>query len=396
MSFLSFHATRLVPAVVLALCLLPKTGSAETSLSLGEEGLGGITAATPFDIPTLSETVTSVVWTRDVREIEDGTRTVIEAMLAGETGFTLFGDGLGPIAGIEIASPQISNRLGPRVGDSYQSTLRNGQLGSCWSGMEAQSGSVICKAAQTERVRYLFSGRWNGPDGQIPPTSILSGWTIEKITWRPNRFADVEKPVQTPDTRPAYDCSKAQGLIEELVCGSAELVRLDRRLNGAYDKRLASATPAEKRILRAEQRGWIKGRNECWKSVDPYQCTLGTYTDRIAELSMDHTSLPGTAWVGIRIAGDTVPSDVDINLSFGEDGRLTGSSGCNRFFSTYNLDARDMKIDHIGGTRRMCPKIQMLAERRFLEALERVDGWATRNDNLILFGRGAELTFERM
>lgn len=396
MSFPNFPSTRLVPAVVVALCLLPKTGAAETPLSLDEKGLGGITAATPFDLSTLRETVPSVAWTRDVRETEDGRKTVFLASSQGTMGFSVHGDGRRRIARIDIGSPLVWNRLGPRVGDTFQSTRQNGQLGSCWSGMEAQSGAVICAATQTERVSYMFTGRWNGPDGQMPPASILSGWTIEKITWRPDRFASVGRPAHTPDAGPAFDCSKAQGSIEELICGSAELARLDRHLNTAYAERLAAVTPAEKRNLRAEQRGWIKGRNECWKSSDPYQCAVGTYTDRIAELSMDHSSIPGTAWVGIRIAGDTVPSDIDINLSFGEDGRLTGSSGCNRFFSSYNLDARHMKIDQIGGTRRMCPEIQMLAERRFLDALERVDGWAMRNEQLILFGRGAELTFERM
>ncbi len=396
MSSQNIRAKRLVLTASLALCALPTNGVAETPLELSDEGLGGITAATPFDIPTLRETVPSVVWTRDVRETEDGSKTVFLASSQGTIVFSVHGDGRGRIARIEIDSPLVWNRLGPRVGDTFQSTRESEQLGTCWSGMEAQSGSVVCEAAQTERIGYLFSGRWNGPDGQIPPAFILNAWTISQVMWVPHRFAGMGKPVQSPHTGPTFDCTKAQGSIEELICGSAELAHLDRQLNTAYAVRLAAVTSAEKRNLRAEQRGWIKGRNECWKSSDPYQCTVGTYTDRIAELSMDHTSLPGTAWVGIRIAGDTVPSDVDINLSFGEDGRLTGSSGCNRFFSTYNLDARDMKIDHIGGTRRMCPKIQMLAERRFLEALERVDGWATRNDNLILFGRGAELTFERM
>lgn len=37
-------------------------------------------------------------------------------------------------------------------------------------------------------------------------------------------------------------------------------------------------------LLPAEQRGWIKGRNECWKSADKKQCVTEEYQRRIYEL----------------------------------------------------------------------------------------------------------------
>ena len=36
--------------------------------------------------------------------------------------------------------------------------------------------------------------------------------------------------------------------------------------------------------LKAVQRGWVKGRNECWKSTDPISCIKGEYQLRINEL----------------------------------------------------------------------------------------------------------------
>lgn len=385
-------------ALLTALTMLTAgTSLADGQLALDEHGLGGLNSSTPFDLPTLRDLMPVMVWQERNQQTEDGHRPVLRAALDGKTAFTLSGDGRGGIAAIEIVSRRIGNHLGPRVGDQYRTARQSGYLGVCWPGMEARSGRVLCEAAQSGRIAYVFAGRWSGPDGRMPPASALDAWNLSKMVWRPDRFAQIgEPPVENRETGPAFDCSKARGSVEEMICRSAELARLDRRLTVVYAETLAAATPAEQRLLRAEQRGWIKGRNDCWKSSGPHQCVVGVYNDRIAELSTETVSLPGTAWTGLRIAGDTIPRDIDINLTFGHDGTITGSSGCNRFFASYDLDGRNLEVNAIGGTRRMCPEIEMLAERRFLDALEKVDGWAMRRDNLILFGTGAELTFRRM
>jgi uncharacterized protein len=64
---------------------------------------------------------------------------------------------------------------------------------------------------------------------------------------------------------PTFDCAKAQGEVETLICKDAELARLDRTLDGVYKAALAKARDAMPARLRADQRGWVSGRNECWK-----------------------------------------------------------------------------------------------------------------------------------
>ena len=379
----------------LGLIAAPGGGIAQTPLTLDEDGLGGITASTPFDIPVLHKIVPGVVFERADQQTEDGTRTVIRATRRGRTGFALYSDGRGRVATIEVVSRRVGNRLGPRVSDTYQLTRINDQIGSCWPGTEALSGTVVCEAAQTGRISYVFSGRWNGPDGRLPPTAVLDHWTISQMIWRSDRFEGIAKPPALPSTGPAFDCAKASGSIENMICEGTELARLDQRLNETYAERIATAAHAERRLLRAEQRGWIKGRNDCWKSSDPYRCVVDTYNDRIAELNTETASLPGTSWRGIRIAGDIIPSNIDIDLTFGRDGKITGSSGCNRFFASYDLDGHDVTVNGIGLAPRMCPEIEMLAESRFLDALGKLNGWAMRSDELILFGSGAELAFRQ-
>ncbi|MFO1429136.1 MAG: hypothetical protein U1F76_03195 [Candidatus Competibacteraceae bacterium] len=44
-------------------------------------------------------------------------------------------------------------------------------------------------------------------------------------------------------------------------------------------------TPAsEQKTLKAEQRGWVKGRNDCWKAGDQRGCIKSEYEARIREL----------------------------------------------------------------------------------------------------------------
>ena len=84
--------------------------------------------------------------------------------------------------------------------------------------------------------------------------------------------------------KPGFKCSKSAHEIEELICNNDELAGLDVSLNNLY-KTLLKNTPvkAQKR-LKAEQSGWVKGRNDCWKSEDKVGCTRSEYQSRINEL----------------------------------------------------------------------------------------------------------------
>ena len=74
-------------------------------------------------------------------------------------------------------------------------------------------------------------------------------------------------PLMLDAQGPAFFCTKARGQVEQLVCKDAALAALDRKLDEVFKAALARDNmPA---ILGAEQRGWIGGRNECWKAQGP-------------------------------------------------------------------------------------------------------------------------------
>jgi uncharacterized protein len=93
---------------------------------------------------------------------------------------------------------------------------------------------------------------------------------------------------------PSYSCDKVEPCsIAEMICDDEELSGLDRKLSDVYSAATKKANNQHPPILKAEQRGWIKGRNECWKSEDKRGCVLGEYRQRIAELQARYRLVPG-------------------------------------------------------------------------------------------------------
>ena len=110
--------------------------------------------------------------------------------------------------------------------------------------------------------------------------------------------------------RPTFDCAKATGEIETLICKDPALIALDRKLADVFGtavKKLPPRVAVEQRTL---QRGWITNRNECVDADDLRACTERTYQMRIVELQIISGQLKG-------------PKPVDFVCVGGEDRPLT-------------------------------------------------------------------------
>lgn len=77
---------------------------------------------------------------------------------------------------------------------------------------------------------------------------------------------------------PTFDCAKAQGEVETLICHDASLAARDRKLAEVYKAAAAKATGPLANQLRTEQRGWVKGRNDCWKANGQQTWITATWT----------------------------------------------------------------------------------------------------------------------
>ncbi|MGE3245563.1 MAG: MliC family protein, partial [Beijerinckiaceae bacterium] len=91
---------------------------------------------------------------------------------------------------------------------------------------------------------------------------------------------------QATAPRPSFDCSKADRDTTRLVCTDAMLAALDNETARLFKLAMAGKymDEARKKELAATERGWIKGRDECWKAKDLRRCVMESYLQRIHEL----------------------------------------------------------------------------------------------------------------
>ena len=85
---------------------------------------------------------------------------------------------------------------------------------------------------------------------------------------------------------PSFDCKKAEGSVEKLICGDDQLAAMDVELARIYglardDKDL---TETQHDDLTAAQRSWIEGRDACDQAADERMCVEEAYVTRIADL----------------------------------------------------------------------------------------------------------------
>lgn len=94
-------------------------------------------------------------------------------------------------------------------------------------------------------------------------------------------------------TSPSFDCSKVKAdSIEAMICHDDTLAALDRKMAEVYAEATNKAVNEHPPTLKAEQRGWIKGRNDCWKADDQRSCVENEYKQRIAALQATYRLVP--------------------------------------------------------------------------------------------------------
>lgn len=114
-------------------------------------------------------------------------------------------------------------------------------------------------------------------------------------------------------------------------------------------------------------------------------------------LSSDQRVLSGTEWrlVSFGPAGNeaSLVAGTTVTLKFGEDGRASGSTGCNSYGGTYQVRGDNISFSRLISTRRAClDQNANQQESRFLSALEAASRFRLSSNRLTLLsdrGRNA-------
>ena len=88
--------------------------------------------------------------------------------------------------------------------------------------------------------------------------------------------------------QPSFDCAKADGAVEELICKDAELAALDRKLAEVYEAAMKRVAQERYEDPRPFQHAWVKRRNDCTEAEDVRGCVKTEYQHRIAELQIQY------------------------------------------------------------------------------------------------------------
>ncbi len=94
---------------------------------------------------------------------------------------------------------------------------------------------------------------------------------------------------------PSFACANVQaGSTLDMVCQDSDFPPSTASCAAVYQAAAAKVTDGQRPMLRTEQRGWIKGRDDCWKSADKHSCIVNEYQHRIAFLQARYSLIPGT------------------------------------------------------------------------------------------------------
>lgn len=119
----------------------------------------------------------------------------------------------------------------------------------------------------------------------------------------------------------------------------------------------------------------------CTSSVKPSPNATSTTSPAL--------QLEGTTWKLTSLATETGVDNTLPNTTITaifDDGNVTGSSGCNRYFGSYQLNKTEINFGQVGSTLMFCadPDGVMTQETTYLLLLKDVTSYAISNNELTL------------
>jgi heat shock protein HslJ len=131
-----------------------------------------------------------------------------------------------------------------------------------------------------------------------------------------------------------------------------------------------------------------------------FSLTACTASEQILERdSVKNTqSLEATSWWVEDIDGKGVIDNSHTTIEFGEDGKVSGDTGCNRYFGSYETTEKEgaamgITFGPLAGTRRACAPALMNQESDFYRSMASVRQWEIADTGLLYLSdeRGARL-----
>jgi putative lipoprotein len=131
------------------------------------------------------------------------------------------------------------------------------------------------------------------------------------------------------------------------------------------------------------------GDDVMWRSTQSFAALTGAAPetlDVVVEKMVERAenALGGSDWVVVQMNGNAVQEARVPALKFDRDGRVSGTSGCNRFTGTYTEKDGGLEFGPLATTRMACPGALGEQEVAFFQALTKVTGFGMRDGHKVL------------
>ncbi len=154
---------------------------------LSADGVGPINASTPFNMHQITRAFQDYSVT-EYRQFQSGNaEPVIRISEAGKPLILINPDAdQKGIFSVFVMSNKIGNALGHDIGTPFNKIYTYDTTEPCIAGTEEFTGKVLCIAPSAQNILYVFSGKWDGPNNEVPPAAILASWVLDTIVWKPD------------------------------------------------------------------------------------------------------------------------------------------------------------------------------------------------------------------
>lgn len=156
----------------------------DSSLQVTDRGVGDVTASTPLTESAINDGLNNNYTLRSGMSLNDGKMySFFQALDDKTVKMVIGGERNGKVQRIDVVDTEVESAWGVKIGTPFNKVYSKAYL-ACVKGQGEEAKSIECKAPESQRVSYVFSGIWHGPEELMPSDDILKNWTVSRIVWR--------------------------------------------------------------------------------------------------------------------------------------------------------------------------------------------------------------------
>ncbi len=143
------------------------------------------------------------------------------------------------------------------------------------------------------------------------------------------------------------------------------------------------------------------GEDVLWRSTQSFPALTGDAPDTVDVLvermvERSEVTLSDSHWLVVRMNGAEVQSAKVPELDFDRDGRVSGTSGCNRFTGSYTERGSRLEFGPLATTRMACPDALGQQEIDFFKAVSNVTAFGVRDGYTVLLDADGAVVMQLM